>query len=807
MAAEFRPKDVTKTHHVGTVERIIHASPAGDFLIAALTDGATVLGPGDADDFRPNTSWRFLGAWQDDPTRGPRFRFSTAVVHHGHGRTGVVTYLTKTCDGIGQRLADRLFDKFGGEAVEVLRSRPEEASAAVGMNPAVAEEAAGQLNRAKRYETTRIGLFELFNGRGFSGKLIEACIDRWGDAAPKIVRKNPFAMLGLPSVGFKRADRLWSDLKLPPNALKRQALVAANAIKGDSNGHTWLSAQHVADKLRELIPSADPKRAFKLGLRARKLKKYRDAQGVTWLADYSRATAEERIVASLARLSGEPSLWPIEHVPVSQREGDRLPSAHQVEKLRLATAAPVGLLLGGPGTGKTHTLSYLLRAVCELFGPGRVLCCAPTGKAANRMTQALQLAGLNLTARTIHGTLGVGANGHGGDSDGWDFAHNAGNPLDCQFLVADETSMDDTSLLACLLDAVPTGACVLLVGDPYQLPPVGHGAPLRDMIDAQVPHGELTEVRRNAGQIVHACLRIKNGESFETTDRIDLEAEPPRNLKLIPARDAAHAREVLVDTLKRFTKFDPVWQTQVIVARNAKGELSRKGLNELLHPLLNPDGFAVKDNPFKVGDKIICTRNSRMHRVALDGVFTGSLGGELADDPEITRDAKLYETVFQRDPYTGWLTKDPEEVFVANGEIGRVVAVAPKLTIARFSEGEALVKIPMGKQRDDDGPEADQDADSGRGCNFDHAYAITVHKAQGSESPVIIVMADPDGGMIADRAWWYTAISRAAKLCILIGQRSVIDKQRLRQAMQRRKTFLKELIVESLVDAEADGID
>lgn len=804
MPAEFKPKNPAATHHTGCVERILHAAPTGDFVILAIADGAVVLGPGDAEEYRVGTSWRFLGKWEDTPERGPRFRFSTAVVHHGHGRTGVVTYLTKECDGIGEKLANRLFDKYGGTAVETLRNNPDAVAEALNISPDVCREAAKQLDRSKRYEDVKVELFGLFKGKGFSGKCIEAAIDAWGGKAPAVIKRNPFALLGLPSAGFKRCDKLWTELKLPPNALKRQALVAANAVRHDANGHTWTLAQDVATKLRDLIPSADPKRAFRFGLRARLLKKYRDANGATWLADYARATAEERIAASLVRLGAEPSLWPIEHVPVSEREGDKLPTAHQVEKLRQATAGAVGLFLGGPGTGKTHTLAYLLRAAIELFGRGRVLCCAPTAKAANRMTQALRGAGLDLQAKTIHGTLEVGANGHGGDSDGWEFVHNAAYPLDCQFLVADETSMDDTSLLASLLDAVPTGANVLLVGDPYQLPPVGHGAPLRDLIEAGVAQGELTEVRRNAGQIVHACLRIKNGESFETTDRVELDAEVPRNLKLIPARDAAHAREVLVDTLKRFTKFDPVWQTQVIVAKNAKGELARKGLNELLHPLLNPEGLAARDNPFKVGDKIICTRNSRMHRVELDTVYRDGL---VDPDETVRRDAKNYEVVKELDAQ-GWPTRDPEEVFVANGEIGRVVAVAPKLTVARFSEGECLVKIPMERQSAEDGPEADKDADGGRGCNFDHAYAVTCHKLQGSEAPCVIVMADPEGGMICDRSWWYTAISRASKLCILIGQRSVIDKQRLRQAMVRRKTFLKELIVESLAAVGADhGID
>lgn len=791
MAIEFKPKNAAATFHIGCVDRVLNSATATDFVVLKLRDDAVVIGDGDPDKYQPGTSWRFLGKWAPDDRFGWRFRFSTALPHLGHGRTGVRAYLTRECEGIGEKTANRLFDRYGGEAVEILRTDPAKVAAECGLSLDLAQAAAEQLARSKRHEGSKVELFELFAGKGFSGKLIEAVLDKWGAKGPALIRRNPFALLGMPSAGFRRCDRLWTELKLPPNSLKRQALVAANAVRSTTAGHTWLTAQEVASKLRELVPNADPLRAFKFGLRARKLKKYRDAAGVTWLADYGRATAEERIVAAVSRLGAGAVLWPTDRVPVSAAEGDRLPTSHQVEKLGQATAGAVGLFLGGPGTGKTHTLAFLLRAAAETIGLGNIICCAPTGKAANRMTQALRLAGLDITARTIHGTLGVGANGHGGDSDGWAFEHNAENRLHVTLLVVDESSMIDATLLACLLDAMPTGANVLLVGDPYQLPPVGHGAPLRDLIDAGVPHGELTEVQRNAGQIVHACLRIKNGESFETTDRIDLEAKPPKNLKLLPARDAAHAREVLVDTLKRFTKFDPVWQTQVIVARNARGEICRKELNALLHPLLNPEGFAAEGNPFKVGDKIICTRNSWMHRVEL---FAPEV---LATDPAAVRDAKNYEVVMAIDPFDGHPTRDPVEVFTANGEIGRVVAVAKGLTIARFSEGEALVKIPMGKERDADGPEADADGDSGRGCNFDHAYAITVHKAQGSEAPCVIVMADADGGGICDRAWWYTAISRAAKLCLLIGSRSVIDKQRLRLAIVRRKTFLKELVLEA----------
>lgn len=813
MVVQFQPKDRAKKEHYGRVEKLLHVSPDDTFVILRTEDGATVLGNASASDFPRGTIFRFMGRWEDDAARGPRFRFSTFTVHRPAGKFGIVKYIVTNCDGIGERIAARLYERFGDTAVEVLREHPFDASTAIGIKLDVAEEASESLKRASRYEHTNIELFDLFGSRGFhSDRLIKECVNKWGAKAPTTIRRNPFALLGLPSAGFKRCDRLWTDLNLPPAALKRQAIAAWNLLRNEPNGHVWVAAPDLAGRLQSLISSADPFKAFRFALRARRLKKRKDAAGAVWLADYTRATAEERIATRLFQLNeptlrgGLAPLWPSELVPVSAVEGDRLPSRHQVDKLAAATSAPVGLFLGGPGTGKSHTLAYLLREVIAEHGRDSVCVCAPTGKAAVRATQALALAGVDLQAKTIHGTLKVDRNGH--DGDGWAFLHNRNNPLPFKFIIVDESSMIDAALMADMLDACGTGTHVLFVGDPYQLPPVGCGAPLRDMIDAGatcIPSGELTQVRRNAGQIVHACARIKNGESFDVCDAIDLDAVPPKNLKLIETRSEKHSAEVLLEMLPKFTKFDPVWQTQIIVARNARGELSRKVLNEKLQPLLNPDGYAVSGNPFKVGDKIICTRNSRMHRVEL-------VAAELADNAAFAREAANYSVVCMEHPedeHTGRSPREPEEVFVANGEIGRVVAIAKSLTIARFSEGEALVKIPMGKDKgggeDGDGPAADRDADTGRGCNFDHAYAITVHKAQGSEAPCVIVLADPAAGMIAERSWWYTAISRASKLCIVVGQKAWVDKQRVRQAVVRRKTFLKEMIQEAFTRKDNAG--
>lgn len=781
----FTPRDRSATFHIGTVTRTIFASPSRDFCILALADGATVLGPADADDLPEGTSYKFLGSWQDSEKKGMQFRFQTYIPHLMHGHKGVTTYLSKVCSGFGEKRASKLWQKYAAEAVQLLREHPEQVASECDLPLPVCQEAARELSSAKKYEGTRIDLFQLTTGRGLGGPFIEAAIEKWGTRAPAMIKRNPFAALGLPQAGFKRMDKMWVDLGLPKNSLKRAGIISWNLVQRDNNGHTWLSAATLAERLREVVPEANPARAFKFALRVRKLKKHRDPDEALWLASYSRATAEERIAANITRLMSSESIWPIEHLAPGP---DGKPSAHQIDRLRKATARPVGILIGSPGTGKTTSVAVMLREAVASFGMGSLILAAPTGKAAVRMTQALTAAGLDgLTARTLHTTLEIGRNGH--DGDGWEFQRNRKNPLDCKFLIVDEVSMCDATLMADTLDAIPNGGHVLFIGDPGQLPPVGHGAPLRDMLAGGVPHGELTEVRRNAGMIVTACARIKENKPFEVCDRVDLESDPPANLLLIEAGSDKAIADRLVDALRAFTRFNPVWETQVLVARNKNGEVSRKALNERLQPLLNPDGLSAKDNPFRVNDKIICLKNSRMRVV--ETFYTDA-------DPARVMDAKNYTDVLDTRDYD----KDAQELYVANGEIGRVVAVAPKLCVARFSDGESLVKIPMGKDRGDD-EDATGGEESGRGCNFDLGYAITTHKSQGSEFPCVIVVGDEGGGQITNAEWVYTAISRAAKLCILIGKKATFEKMRMRVGLSRRKTFLAPRVRDALRDLPA----
>ncbi len=384
---------------------------------------------------------------------------------------------------------------------------------------------------------------------------------------------------------------------------------------------------------------------------------------------------------------------------------------------------------------------------------------------------------VDLEASTIHRLLEVDRPGY--DGEGWGFKRNAKFPLEQKFIVVDEASMLDIDLFASLLAACGNGTHLLLVGDPFQLPPVGHGAPLRDLIRAGVPNGELTEIRRNAGQIVHACKAIKDGAArLKTCDKINAEAgDNLRQLEAETPQEQVEAlRAVLVAIKDKFDR-DPIWDTQILVAVNAKSEVSRKTLNSHLQGVLNPDGHHATPNPFRIADKIICLKNSSMAVVREGGPGTNHL------------DAAAYA------PEKDLINGDVKDVFLANGEIGKVVAVAPKLTIARFFTPDRLIKIPMGRQKDEEEEEEEGDA-KGDGCNFSLAYAITVHKAQGSEWPFVIVMIDGSGGAmrICTREHVYTAISRGKYACILIGKLGVLDRQRMRVSLVKRKTFLCELL-------------
>lgn len=706
-------------------------------------------------ELKRDLTYRLYGRWVNHAKYGWQYHVTSLVTVKPLGRRGVVAYLQQA-PGIGPTIADALHASFGQDAVKRLREEPRIAAGLISqLSERRAREAAEFLERHAELEEVTIELTDLFARRGFPHSIPRQCIDRWGNRAPVVIHDNPYTLMGFRGVGFLKADRLWLDLGKDPAAIARQACCIWHAANSAS-GNTWIAANAALSALRANISSAQIKvvDAFETAKEMSLIVTHTDTDGRRWLSTVPRATQEQHLASAIATLREHKPDWP-DTFAFSEL------SEHQQAELGRACAGSVGCLTGTPGTGKTFALSAAIRGISDTHGPGSVAVCCPTGKAARRATDVLYAAGIRLDATTIHRLLGVqphlGDNGNGG----WSFTYRPGNPLPQRFVIVDEASMCDTFITSALLAACGQDTHVLFVGDTNQLPPVGHGSPLRDFIRAGLPHGHLTEIWRNSGQIVRTCKAIQDTRAVPVSDVLNIDTG--ENLYVAtattPARQIA-TLEGVVDRLIAAARYDPVWDVQVLCAINQKSELSRKTLNTMLQGKLNPSGQHVDGNPFRVGDKVINLKNSRLPALNSNDVQTDKHG----------------------------------RVYVANGEQGVVTAVEPRLTYVRLESPRREIKIPMGRPEETE--DGGDDDDAGLGCNWDLGYTISSHRSQGSSWPLVAVMLDESAAAsrVCDRAWLYTAISRAEQGCLLIGKRTTAESYCRRSNLHYRKTFLAEWI-------------
>jgi exodeoxyribonuclease V alpha subunit len=503
-----------------------------------------------------------------------------------------------------------------------------------------------------------------------------------------------------------------------------------------------------------------------------------------WLAGQTVTTVTETNVVVGSQRILSPVRWPsMDAAAFSDL------SEHQREQLALATAGPVGILGGRPGTGKTFTMARLVKAIIAQHGQQALCVCCPTGKAAVRCKETLAAAGCtDIDAKTIHRTLGVQS-----AEDGWTFVHDETNPLDVQFIIVDEASMIGLGLFRSLLAARQRGCGLILFGDVNQLPPVEYGAPLRDTIAAGLPYGELKEIHRNSGLIVKTCSAIVDAQPWKPADKIDLQTDDPINLALIPAGKSQAAAKVLqlVQQLKEHSPFDTIWDVQVLVAVNKRSPLARVTLNKALQELLNP-GPSIKGSLFRLGDKVIQLKNSFLALAVKRAKKFTRINRRTMDVDEIETDAPAE-----------WTTEQSEDgkVLVCNGELGRVIFADERKTVVQFTNPDRTV-IVFRRARESNGETEESESEKqDTGCDLDLAYAVTTHKAQGSQWPIVIYCLDEYPGAtgqygVVDKSHFYTGISRAQKACFLVGMKHVADSVCGRSFIWRRKTFMVELLRE-----------
>ena len=700
-------------------------------------------------------TYRFYGSWTKHWKYGMQFHAKTFTKVTPHDKTGIINYLMKA-PGIGKKRAEKLWQAYGGDAVRALRENPAAVAplfSSTGDQSTQSTKLLGKLAEASAYleqekdlEDATIDIVSLLAGRGFPKRLPKVLIKKYGNKAAELVAQNPYILMKEKGVGFLRADDMYLDRGGNPAKLKRQALAIWHGIANDSNGHTWFGTQFVEAALREKLSGADARSlyAIKLALRAGLLAIYRDLERRPWFCVRRMSEDEDAIADKVAWLVTQDLRWPsILMAGLSE---------HQEKELERALSMPVGIFAGDPGTGKSFVAARLVRRIAELVGYGAIAVVAPTGKAAVRVTEAMNECGADIRAKTVHSLLRVESN----DGGSWTFEHHEKNPIEQRYVIVDESSMLDTPIMASLIKAMRKDGHLLLVGDLQQLPPVGHGAPLRDLLKAGIPIGNLTEIRRNSGEIVATCKAIREGKSLQVPARLDL--DQGGNIAIREAEDdiAAQRIESLVKVIRDRKLCDAIWELQVIVALNEKSQVSRKIMNKSLQSELNSENRS-KDTVWR-DDKIVCLRN-QMLPVELD------LMESVDDDLE---------------GLVGETSGGEAAAYIANGEIGRAVAVYPNKVVMEFPSPKRVVVCPKAPGVDIEG--------------FDLGYAISCHKSQGSQWRTVIVALDPSGGArrVCDRSWIYTSISRAKDVCFLVGKHQTLTQMCRTQKIDKRKTFLVE---------------
>ena len=586
----------------GVVEDVLFRSDDGGFTVIRLdTDSESGRSPtavGDLGQIAVGEHVRLVGRWTEHAVYGPRFRVSSFTPMIPETRQGLVRYLgSGLIPGIGPALAARLVERFGAETLDVIATQ----SARLREVSGIGKQRAESIAAAVRQRRSEAETMSFLHGLGMGPATAREIVRKYGDAAPRVVRDDPYIVAEhIRGIGFRTADRIADALGIGGDDLRRVQGALLHVLgRAVDDGHVFATREQLVSGLNDLDVPHDAIDEALDELRRRELVTI-EGQAV-YPPPLQRA--EVQVAEALAALANRPrsKLPAMTHDPALS------------DTQRSAVDASLGthllVLTGGPGTGKTTTVRAIVRAHQAL--ERRVALCAPTGRAAKRLSEAA-----GFEAKTIHRLLEWNpATGH--------FNRSAHSPLEEDLILVDEASMLDLRLASQLLAAVPASATLVLVGDIDQLPPVGPGQPLRDLIASRLcPTVRLHEVFRQAQQssIVRGAHAVLDGRLPEATPR---GTKSEGDLFIIAETNAETILARLVQALRRMAVaygFDPVSDVQVMTPMR-RGPLGTHNLNEVLQRAFNPAVERASSTTFRRGDKVMQLRNDYDKEV-----YNGDLG-------------------------------------------------------------------------------------------------------------------------------------------------------------------------------------
>lgn len=713
--------DAEAVEITGSVERIVFHNEENGYTVLRLMpekgkDAVSVVGhmmhP------RAGVQVRVTGRWVNNPRFGRQVRMDACEEVMPATTEGIRLYLSSgLIKGVRESMATRIVRKFGEDTIRVLDEEPDRLLEISGVGRK-------SLERIKETWAAHRGMRDLMlflQPHGITASYAVRIYRHYGQRALEIVRENPYRLaMDIHGIGFMTADAAAAKLGFDEeHPLRAQAGVLYTLRRLTDDGHVYVPRDTLitltSDQLH--IPLALVEDSLdELEREERIVIEEMDGEAGVFLTRFHHC--ESKTAFYLQRLLHSPKSVRLPDPDALVEEVvsglDITLAPEQLEAVRTAARSKVMVLTGGPGTGKTTIINAIIKVFAEVRA--KILLAAPTGRAAKRMAETS-----GREARTIHRLLEYSPKEDG-------FARNEDNPLACSLLVVDEASMMDTLLLYHLLKAAPLGATIVFVGDVHQLPSVGPGNVLKDIINSgAVPVVELTEIFRQSAesQIICNAHLINRGEVpvlESSKDRLS-------DFYFIRQNDPERVADLVVDLVKnhipRRFHLDPVNDIQVLTPMH-KGAVGSANLNQRLQEALNPQEQYVQrgERRFALHDKVMQIRNN-----------------------------------YDKD--------------VFNGDIGRIVLLDTK---------ERTLTVCF------DGRNVPYDFD-----DLDEivpAYAISIHKSQGSEYPAVVIPLMVQHYMLLQRNLIYTGVTRGKKLVILVGESKAFHMAVKNNRMHKRHTRL-----------------
>ncbi|MBB4744772.1 exodeoxyribonuclease V alpha subunit [Actinoplanes octamycinicus] len=695
-----------------TVARVATAKSGPDLLTVV----GALLGA------QPGESLRLSGWWSSHPQYGRQFEVVSYTTVLPATIQGIRRYLgSGLVKGIGPVFAERIVDHFGLDTLQIIEESPDRLIEVNGLGPKRTKKITAAWAEQKAIKEVMLFL----QGVGVSTSIAVRIYKKYGDASISVVKNSPYQLASdVWGIGFKTADTIAQAVGIPHDSPERvKAGLQYTLSQATDNGHCFLPVLQLTDEAAKIL-EVPP------GLIPACLDDLVAEEGVVREGDHVYLVPFHRAEMSLAstlvallrdRSDRMPAFhgvdWSKALAWLHQRTGSTL-APEQEAAVKLALTEKVAVLTGGPGCGK----SFTVRSIVELAAAkkAKIQLVAPTGRAAKRLAELT-----GHPAATVHRLLKL--------QPGGDATFDRDNPLDADLVVVDESSMLDLILANKLVKAIPPGAHLLLVGDVDQLPSVGAGEVLRDLLAAEViPRVRLTQIFRQAAEsgVVTNAHRVNQGRPPLLDGMTDF--------FLFPCDDTEATAALTVDVactrIPRKFGLDPRRDVQILAPMH-RGPAGAGALNTLLQQQLTPgrEGLPerrVGGRVFRVGDKVTQIRNNYDKGVA--GVF--------------------------------------------NGTVGVVTGLSPEeQTLTVRTDEDELIEY--------DFDELDELA---------HAYAITIHRSQGSEYPAVVIPLTTSAWMMLQRNLLYTAITRAKKLVVLVGSRKALAAAVRTVGAGRRHTALTE---------------